>query len=137
MGRSCNSCDEGDDDKETNDSDEVLVAAAMRYFKFQEWQPVSHFEKLLEVTYPNHAYPVRHKLKECNMMKNYMTTGPFTKGKKPEDDPIGMAVAPFLEEKKVMSIYGGLTPHESRCKLKLLIGCVSPSPGGSLSLLTS
>jgi hypothetical protein len=28
------------------------------------------FEKLLKATYPNHAYPIRHKLNECTMLKN-------------------------------------------------------------------
>jgi hypothetical protein len=36
-----------------------------------------------------------HKLKECSMMKNYMTTGTLTKGKKPKDDAAGKATAPF------------------------------------------
>jgi hypothetical protein len=39
------------------------------------------------------------------MMKNSVTTGNL--------------VTPFLEEKAVMSIYGGPTPHESCRKLKL------------------
>jgi hypothetical protein len=65
------------------------------------------------VTHHNHAYPIRHKLKECSMMKNYMTTWAFTKGKKSEDDPTGKAAARFLEEKAAMSIYSGPAPHES------------------------
>jgi hypothetical protein len=40
------------------------------------------------------------------MMKNYMTTGAFTKGK-PKGNPTGKAAIPFSEEKVVMSIYGG------------------------------
>jgi hypothetical protein len=53
------------------------------------------------------------------MMKNYMTTGAFAKGKKPKDDSAGKAAAPFPEEKAVMSIYGWPAPHESRHKLKI------------------
>jgi hypothetical protein len=53
------------------------------------------------------------------MMKNYMATGTSANGKKPEGDPARKATAPFLEEKVVMSIYGGPTPHESRRKVKL------------------
>jgi hypothetical protein len=48
------------------------------------------------------------------MMKNYMTTGTFAKGKRPEGDSVGKAAVPFPEEKAVMSIYGGLAPHEPR-----------------------
>jgi hypothetical protein len=33
------------------------------------------------------------------MMKNYMTMGIFAKGKKPEGDSVGKAIAPFPEEK--------------------------------------
>jgi hypothetical protein len=50
------SCDEGDNDNDASDSNE------------------DHFKKLLKATCPNHTYPVRHKLKECTMMDNYMTT---------------------------------------------------------------
>jgi hypothetical protein len=46
-------------------------------------------KKLLEATCPNHTYPVRHKLKECTMMNNYMTTGTFARSKKPEGDSMG------------------------------------------------
>jgi hypothetical protein len=66
------------------------------------------------VTCPNHVYPVRNKLKDCSMMKNYMI-----KGKKPEGDPSGKAAMPFPEEKAVMLIYDGPIPHEFWCKLKL------------------
>jgi hypothetical protein len=104
------SCDEGDNDKEANNSDEELIAVAEHDFKRQARQPTDHFEKLLEVTCPNHAYPIWHKLKECTMMKNYMTTGTFAKGKKPEGGPVGKAATPFPEEKAVMLIYSGPTP---------------------------
>jgi hypothetical protein len=57
--------------------------------------------------------PIRHKLKECSMMKNYMTAGALNKGKKTEFDPGGKAAMPFLEEEVVMLIYGRPIPHES------------------------
>jgi hypothetical protein len=44
------------------------------------------------------------------MMKNYMTTRIFTKGKKPEGDSAGKVVALFPDEKAVVSIYGLPTP---------------------------
>jgi hypothetical protein len=87
-------CDD-DNDKEADGSDEEHVMAAKRDFKHQAQQPTYHFEKLLKVTCPNHAHPVIHKLKECTMMKNYMTSGALTKGKKPERDPWGKATTPF------------------------------------------
>jgi hypothetical protein len=104
------SYDEGDNEEDAGDSDEELVATAERDSKRQVQQPADHIKKLLEATCPNHVYPVRHKLKECTMMKNYMTTGTFAKGKRPEGDMVWKAAAPFPEEKAVMSIYDGPTP---------------------------
>jgi hypothetical protein len=101
------SCDEGSKDKDAGDSDEELVATAEHDIKHQVWLPVDPFEKLLEMTCPNHTYPVKHKLKECTMMKNYMTTGTFARSKKPEGDSAGKVASPFPEEKVVMLIYGG------------------------------
>jgi hypothetical protein len=54
------------------------------------------------------------------MMKNYMTTGAFARGKKLESISAGKVAAPFPKEKVVMSIYDRPAPHESRCKLKLM-----------------
>jgi hypothetical protein len=76
------SCDEGDNDKENDDSDEEHVDATECDFKHQAQQPADHFEKLLETTCPNHVYPIKHKLKEYTMMKNYMTTRVFHQGEK-------------------------------------------------------
>jgi hypothetical protein len=36
---------------------------------------MDHFEKHLEETCPNHAYPVNHKLRDYGMMKNFMASG--------------------------------------------------------------
>jgi hypothetical protein len=112
-------CDKGDNDKDAGDFDVELVTTAKRDSKHQAWQLTDHFKKLLKATYPNHMYPVRHKLKECTMMKNYMTTGIFAKGKRPDGDSAGKVAAPFPKEKVVMLIYGGPAHHESWCKLKL------------------
>jgi hypothetical protein len=102
-------CDEGDNDKDAGDSDEELVIAKPN-FKRQAQKPADHLEKLLKATYPNHTYPVRYKLKEYTMMKNYMTMGTFARDKKPKGDSTGKAAAPFPEEKAIMLIYGGLAP---------------------------
>jgi hypothetical protein len=86
------SYDEGCNDKVADDSDKEIVAIAKCDFKRQARHQADHFEKLLEATCPNHAYPVRHKLKECTMMKNYVTMRTFTKGKKPKGNSTGKAV---------------------------------------------
>jgi hypothetical protein len=72
---------------------------------------VDHFEKLLEAICPNHMYPVRHKLKECTMIKNNMTTQTFARRKKPKGDSAGKAV---------MSIYDGPTPSVNTLLLWLI-----------------
>jgi hypothetical protein len=71
------------------------------------------------VTCPNHAYLVKHKLKECTITKTYMTTETFTKGMKPQGDSTEKAASLLPEEKVVMSIYIRPAPHESWRKLKL------------------
>jgi hypothetical protein len=40
--------------------------------------PVDHFKRLLEKACPNHAYPIRHKLKDCSTMRSFMTSGSLT-----------------------------------------------------------
>jgi hypothetical protein len=106
--------DEGNNNKDADDTDEELVAATERDFKRQARQPADHFKNLLEATCPNHTYPIKNKLKECTTMKNYMTMGTFAKSKKPEGDSAGKATARFPEEKVVVTIYDGPPlPHMS------------------------
>jgi hypothetical protein len=50
-----------------------------------------HFEKLHEAVCLNHTYPVKHKLMQCAMMRNFMTSGALANGMKPEGNPGGMA----------------------------------------------
>jgi hypothetical protein len=40
--------------------------------------PTDHFEKILEETCPNYAYPIKHKLRDCGVMKNFMASGSLT-----------------------------------------------------------
>jgi hypothetical protein len=42
--------------------------------KRQARPPLYHFEKLHEETCPNHAYLVKHKLRDCSMMNIFMTS---------------------------------------------------------------
>jgi hypothetical protein len=85
----------GDDEKVDNSSEECVVAT-LRNFKRQMWQPKDHFEKLLDVICPTHSYPIKHKRKNCTMMKNFMTSGAFSKGRRPEGDLEGKSMIPFL-----------------------------------------
>jgi hypothetical protein len=40
--------------------------------------PMDHFKRLLEEACPNHACPIRHRLKDCSMMRSFMTSGSLT-----------------------------------------------------------
>jgi hypothetical protein len=73
----------GDGYEKADNFGEEYVAAVERDFKHQTRQPEDHFDKLLEVTCPNHSYLVKHKLEDYTMMKNFMTLGAFSKGRKP------------------------------------------------------
>jgi hypothetical protein len=42
--------------------------------------PTDNFKRLLEDAYPNHAYPIRQKLKDRGMMRSFMTLGTLTWG---------------------------------------------------------
>jgi hypothetical protein len=41
---------------------------------------MDHFEKLLEEICSNHAYPIKHKLRDYNMMKNFIASGSLARG---------------------------------------------------------
>jgi hypothetical protein len=53
----------------------VRVTTAARNGKGHARPPTDHFEKLLKEACPNHAYPFKHKLSDCGMMKNFMASG--------------------------------------------------------------
>jgi hypothetical protein len=127
--------DEDDNDKDAGDSDEELMAAADRDFKRQARLSIDHFEKLLEAMCSNHTYHIKHKLKECTTMKNYMTMRNLARNMKPEGDSAGKVATPFPEEKAVMSIYGRPAPHESCRKLKLIGQVVNSVGTGVLEFL--
>jgi hypothetical protein len=63
----------------------------------------------------NHAYPIKHKLKNYSMMKNFMTTGSLTKGKELKEDPSKSDTTPFPREDTVMMVYDGRPHLRRRC----------------------
>jgi hypothetical protein len=71
--------------------------------------PKNHFKKLLEVTCLHHSYPVKHKLKDCTLMKKFMTSGAFSKDRKPRGDLGGKSAAPILGEAEVTKMFD--RPH--------------------------
>jgi hypothetical protein len=70
--------DNDNDGEEADNSGEEFVAAAERNFKQQTGLPKDHFEKLLEVTCPPDPYPIKHKLKDCTMIKKFKTLRTFS-----------------------------------------------------------
>jgi hypothetical protein len=92
---------EDDDNKKVGDFDMECVMTVARSGKRQERPLTEHFERLLEEACSNHAYPIKHKLKDCSMMKNFMTS--FTRDREPKEDP----------EDVIMMVYNG-HPHPVR-----------------------
>jgi hypothetical protein len=86
-----------------------VVTAASRG-KCQSWLPTYHFERLLNKTCLNHTYPIKHKLKDCNMMNNFMILGSLTRGMELDEDSGESDIMPFPKEDAVMMVYNGC-PH--------------------------
>jgi hypothetical protein len=99
----------GGSDKGASGSDEERIATAERDLKRQTRPPKDHFEKLLETTCLHHSYPVKHKLKDCTMIKKFMTSAAFSKDRKPGRDPGGKSAVPIPGEAEVMTIFD--RPH--------------------------
>jgi hypothetical protein len=85
-------------------SDEEFVALAERDFKRHTGPPKDHFEKVLEVACPHHPYPVKHKLRDCTMMKTFMSSDMPDDGDELAKDFGGNGMA--LGEAKVVTIVG-------------------------------
>jgi hypothetical protein len=62
-------------------------------------------ERLLEEACPNHTYPIMHKLRNGDMMKNFMTSWSLTLGMEPKGDPGGKCATAFTREEVVMTVY--------------------------------
>jgi hypothetical protein len=57
----------------------ALLFAQKNFYSCKKW--VLH--------YPHHSYPIKHKLKDCTMMKNFMMSGALSKGRRPRESPGG------------------------------------------------
>jgi hypothetical protein len=64
-----------------------------------------HFKKLLEETCLNHANAVKHKLRDCSLMKSFMTTGSLSWGMEIDKAPAEGDAAPFPREDVIMTIF--------------------------------
>jgi hypothetical protein len=86
-----------------------------------------HLEKLLDVSCPHHEVPVKHKLRECRLMKNYVkgTLKPKTADQPdkqgPSHDNYDSAGAMFLDEDSAVHMIFGESPaRPSRRHEKLI-----------------
>ena len=78
----------------------------------------NHFEKLLEGPCPNHAFPVKHLLKDCSLMRRFLFEG-SNKGEQGKDPA---PTADDAEEKDdgfpmldgCLMIFGGSTAYNSK-----------------------
>jgi hypothetical protein len=54
------------------------ISTTTRSDKHPTRPPMDHFKRLLEEDCPNHAYPISYKLKDCDMIRSFMTSGSLT-----------------------------------------------------------
>ena len=50
----------------------TLVAAADRVGKQPQQSQPGHFDKLMESPCTNHAYPIKHLYKDCELLKRFL-----------------------------------------------------------------
>jgi hypothetical protein len=86
------------------------ISATARSGKRLVRSPTDHFKRLLEEACPNHAYLVRHNLKDCSMMRSFMTLGFFTWCVELDEGSNRSDMTLFREENAIMTIYGGRRP---------------------------
>jgi hypothetical protein len=86
-----------------------------------------HFEKLLDAPCPHHEVAIKHSLKDCRIIKNYVndTLKPRTadlpkKGGPPPDNDDGAGAMYPGEDSAVHMIFGGSPARPSRRREKLI-----------------
>jgi hypothetical protein len=122
--------------KKKNDKrhhDDNLVAVMKRKASRPKGNPAKpapskdHFEKLLDVPCLHHEVPVKHSLKDCQLIKNYvndtlkprMEDPPKKGGPRPDNDDGAGAMYPG-EDSAVHMIFGGSLERPSRRREKLI-----------------
>jgi hypothetical protein len=102
--------DNSDISKEAGGSIMACTMAITDSGKRQARPPMDHFTNLLKETWLNHANPIKHRLRECGMMKNFMASGSLTRGMEVDEVPDEGDTMPFPREDAVMMIYVGRPP---------------------------
>jgi hypothetical protein len=95
------------------------ISTTTRSGRRSAWMPTNYFKRLLEEACPNHTYPIRHKVKDYNMMWSFVTLGSLAWGAKPDEGPDGSDTAPFPEENVVMTVFMGRPLLGRRCMSSL------------------
>jgi hypothetical protein len=85
--------------------------------------PTDHCMRLLEVACPNHAHPIRHKLKDSGMTRSLMTIGFHTWGAELEEWSDGSDMTQFPEENAIMTVYRG-RPHRGGAAFLAAVGAM-------------
>ena len=83
----------------------------------------NHFEKMLQGPCPNHAFPVKHLLKDCGLMRRFLSRG-SNKGEQGKDP---LATMDDAEEKDdnfptpngYLMIFRGSVAYDSKCRQKV------------------
>ena len=111
-------------DKHRRD-DNLVAAAEWKAARPKNGPPKDHFEKLLEAPCNNHEGPVKHALKDCNLMKKFLagTMKPRApeaakknaRGQEDEDDEAGYP----REDGAVLMIFGGTPARPPKRQEKL------------------
>jgi hypothetical protein len=91
------------------------TAEATGYSKRQAQPLKGNFEKLLKQMCPNHTYAIKHKLRDCSLMKRSMIIGSLSRVMEVNEAPIEGDAAPFLGEDAVMMIVGR-RPSSEKCR---------------------
>jgi hypothetical protein len=95
--------------------------------KRQAWPPTDHFEKLIEESCPNHAYAIKHNLRDYGPMKSFMAMASLPWGTEVIEAPIEDDVAPFLGEDAVITAFRRSSPLEKHRALDPSKGAPSHS----------
>jgi len=80
----------------------------------------NHFEKLLEGPCPNHAFPVKHPLKDCSLMRWFLfrdsNKGELGKDPAPTVDDAKEKDDGFLTPDSCLMIFRGSAAYDSKCR---------------------
>jgi hypothetical protein len=110
------------------------IMTTARSSKRQAQPRIDHFGRLLEEDCSNYAYPIKHKLKDCGMMKSFIISRFLTRGMEVEEDLGGSDTMPFPGEEAVMTVYDGRPSPGSRRVTNMSPGTLTHYGWGSRSI---